>query len=67
MPERYTDAQIESAIESALAKQNVAVIPGLIAVLAMQNPERADVVRRTILLGLSVATSASLPSDSGAS
>jgi hypothetical protein len=54
----FSDEQIESAIGEALAEQNVNVIPGLIAVLALQNPERAEHIRQTILLGLNVAMSA---------
>lgn len=54
MPE-FTDEQIEAGITKALAQQNVKVIPALIALLALQNPERAHNVRQTILLGLSIA------------
>ncbi len=52
----FTDEQIEQGIASALAEQNIAVVPSLIALLAAQNPERAELVRQTILLGLSLAT-----------
>lgn len=58
MPEpEFTDAQIEAGITAALAEQNVAVVPGLIALLALQNPARAEVVRQTILFGLSLVAS----------
>jgi len=56
MPE-YTDAQIERAIRLALEKQDVNAIPGLIRLLALQNPRRADMVRQTILYGLNIAAS----------
>lgn len=54
MPE-FSDAQIESAITSALAKQDINAVPGLITLLALQNPHRADMIRQTILYGLSIA------------
>lgn len=52
----FTDEQIERGIRLALQKQNVEAIPGLITLLAIQNPHRADVVRQTILYGLDIAT-----------
>lgn len=52
----YTDDQIVTAIESALRKRDVEAIPGLIALLALQNPDRAETIRQTILFGLSLAT-----------
>lgn len=55
MPE-YTDEQIEAAIRSALAKQDIDAVPGLIALLALQNPHRAEEVRQTILFGLRIAS-----------
>jgi hypothetical protein len=54
----YTDDQIVTGIEKALGKQDVNAIPGLIALLALQNPERAESIRQTILLGLSIAAKA---------
>lgn len=56
MPEpEYTDEQIEEAIALALHKQDVKAVPGLLALLALQNPERADYLRNLMLFGLSVA------------
>lgn len=52
----FTPAQIEAGIHSALAKQDIDAVPGLIALLALQDPHRADMIRQTILYGLSVAT-----------
>lgn len=52
----YTDAQIETAIARALEKQDVKAVPGLIALLAPQNPERAEHLRQLILVGLSIAS-----------
>jgi hypothetical protein len=54
---KYTDDQIVSVITKALREQNVKAIPGLIAVLALQNPERAEGIRRVILVGLDIAAS----------
>jgi hypothetical protein len=47
----YSEDQIVSGIESALRKHDVHAIPGLIALLALQNPRRAE----TILFGLRIA------------
>lgn len=55
MPE-FTDEQIERGIHHALMGQDIEVIPGLIALLALQNPKRADEIRTTILLGLAIAS-----------
>lgn len=55
MPE-FSDSQIEAAIQSALAKQDVDAVPGLLTLLALQNPSRADMIRQTILYGLSIAS-----------
>ena len=52
----YTDEQIESGILRALKAQDINAIPGMIALLALQNPARAEAVRQTILLGLSIAS-----------
>ena len=52
---QYTDEQIETAIRLALTKQAVEAIPGLITLLALQNPKRAEQVRQTILSGLLIA------------
>lgn len=54
MPE-FTDDQIERGIRLALERQDVKAIPGLITLLAIQNPRRADAVRQTILYGLDLA------------
>lgn len=54
MPE-FTDDQIERGIRLALGKQDIKAVPGLIALLAIQNPRRADMVRQTILYGLDLA------------
>lgn len=54
MPE-FTDDQIERGVHLALEKQDIKAIPGLIALLALQNPRRADMVRQTILYGLDLA------------
>ncbi|WP_341945669.1 hypothetical protein [Microbacterium sp. LWH11-1.2] len=51
----FTDAQIERGIHLALEKQDINAIPGLIRLLALQNPSRADMVRQTILYGLDIA------------
>jgi hypothetical protein len=60
--QRYTDAQIEKGIHDALQAQNVEAVASLIALLALQNPHRADAIRRTILHGLSIAQS-TVPED----
>jgi len=60
MPE-FTDAQIEQGIHRALAKQDIHAVPGLIALLALQNPHRAEEVRQTILFGLSLAAKREKP------
>lgn len=54
----FTDAQIERGITLALKRQDIDVIPGLITLLALQNPRRADTIRQTILYGLDIATKA---------
>ena len=51
----FTDEQIEQGIQKALHEQNVAVIPSLIALLATQNPHRADDILTTIKAGLALA------------
>jgi hypothetical protein len=51
----YTDAQIEKGIGLALERQDVNAVPGLIALLALQNPHRAEQIRETILFGLKIA------------
>lgn len=56
---KYTDAQIEGGIRLALSRQDVKAIPGLIALLALQNPDRAEAIRQTILFGLSLAAASS--------
>lgn len=58
--QEYTPAEIERAIESALRQQKVEAIPGLIALLALQDPARAESVRQMILAGLRVAQSLDL-------
>jgi hypothetical protein len=54
----YTDEQIVKGIEKALAVQDVKAVPGLIALLALQNSQRAESIRQTILLGLEIAAHA---------
>lgn len=54
MPE-FTDDQIERGIRLAIEKRGINAIPGLITLLALQNPRRADIVRQTILYGLDLA------------
>lgn len=51
----YTDEQIERGIHLALEKQDVEAVPSLIALLALQNPHKADQIRQTILKGLRIA------------
>jgi len=51
---KYTDEQIEAGVLEALVERNFEAVGGLIAMLALQNPRRADDVRRTILYGLKV-------------
>lgn len=64
MSERtYTDEQIEQGIHKALQAQNVQAVAGLIALLALQNPQRADQLRQTILYGLSLATTSADRAD----
>ena len=61
-PRTYTDDQIQAAITKALKAQDVKAIPGLIALLALQNPTLAEQIRQMILMGLSIATNgAALP------
>ncbi len=51
----YTDDQIETAIMSALQKHDNEAVVGLLMLLALQNPHRAEIIRDTILLGLALA------------
>lgn len=51
----YTDAQIEDAITAALREHDVEAVAGLIAVLALQNPNRAEEIRQTLLAGARLA------------
>lgn len=57
MAEReYTDAEIQRAILVAVSRNDMQVVPGLITLLALQNPSRAETVRQTMLLGLELTS-----------
>lgn len=58
----FTPDQIAEGIRRALAKHDVKAVNGLIALLALQDPHRAEAIRQTILVGLRV-TSASQPTE----
>jgi hypothetical protein len=51
----FTPDQIVEGIETALADHQVTVIPGLIKLLAVQDPRRAQQVLDTIETGLTIA------------
>lgn len=51
----FTDEQVEQAVHVALKEHDVKVIPGLLHILAAQNPQRAQEILDEITLGLDVA------------
>jgi hypothetical protein len=55
MPE-FTDEQILTTIGSALRKRDIEAIPGLLAVLTVQNPRLAETVRDGILIAAKAAS-----------
>jgi hypothetical protein len=46
----FTDDQILTAIGDALRESNIAVVPGLIRLLALQNPDAAQTVMDAIVV-----------------
>lgn len=58
MPE-FTDAQIVESIHAALREGKVEVVGSLIAVLAVQNPRRAERIRDSLLAASRIAASSS--------
>lgn len=54
----YTPAEIEEGIRRALSEGAVAVVPGLLRLLALQSPRRAEVLLETIELGLAIGKAA---------
>lgn len=52
----FTVAQIEEAVRQAIKDRELEVIPGLITLMARQDPERALVLFDTLKLGIDVAT-----------
>jgi hypothetical protein len=51
----FTAAQIEAGIVEALAQGDLEVVPGMIKLLAAQDPHRARLVMDTIERGLGLA------------
>jgi hypothetical protein len=54
----YTDAQIIAAVGAAIRADDIQAVPGLIALLALQNPREAELLRGSILDALAVLESA---------
>lgn len=54
----YTPAEIEEGIHRALSEGAVAVVPGLLRLLALQSPRRAEVLLETIERGLAMGKAA---------
>lgn len=58
MSREFTSDQIVQGIESALHDHEVTVVPGLIRLLAVQDPARAEAVLDTINLGIAISRAA---------
>lgn len=58
MSHEFTPDQIVQGIESALHDHEVAVVPGLIRLLAVQDPARAEALLDTIELGIAISRAA---------
>lgn len=54
MPE-FTDEQIVEGIRAALRAADVEAVGGLLTLLALQNPRRAEEVRKLMLAGIKIA------------
>lgn len=48
----YTDAQIIAAVGAAIRAGDIEVVPGLIALLALQNPREAELLLDSIQVAL---------------
>ena len=48
----YSDAQIIAAIAAAIRESDIPAVGSLLAMLAAQNPDEADFLRRSMLAGL---------------
>lgn len=51
----YTAVEIEAAITQAISEGEVAVVPGLLRLLALKDARRAEQVLATIEFGLEMA------------
>lgn len=65
MPEhrRFTTDEIEAGIAGAIAAGDFEVVPGLIQLLAVRNPERAQTVLDTIELGIEISKRSALDEE----
>jgi hypothetical protein len=57
----FSVEDIEKGIHHALRAQDVQAIPGLLKLMALQDPERAEELRQTMLLGVTIAGAAPTP------
>lgn len=55
MINEFTADQIADAISKALREHEVTVIPGLIKLLALKDPTRAQAIYDTIQLGIAIS------------